>query len=115
MTATAPSGVVTFLFTDRFCSPILRVRPLGGRRTRTRCERCNGRLVSVAKDEVIDHLKPLTRRDYDDFSRCAECGRICRPGSHHATLVSLVQGVHHQTPIGRAVVDTARQVIEAFP
>src|SRR5258705_3509618 len=27
----------------------------------TRCVRCNGRLVAVSKEEVIDHLKPLTR------------------------------------------------------
>src|ERR1700752_240692 len=33
MTAAAPSGVVTF------CSPILRVRPVGGSPTRNRCGR----------------------------------------------------------------------------
>jgi uncharacterized protein with PIN domain len=59
----------------------------------TRCVRCNGRLLAVAKDEVIDHLEPLTRRYYNDFSRCAECGRIYWPGSHHAGLVSLVEGL----------------------
>src|SRR5246127_813430 len=42
----------------------------------TRCVRCNGRLVVAPKDEVIDQLEPLTRRYYDDFSRCAEGGRI---------------------------------------
>ena len=41
----------------------------------TRCVRCNGRLVAVAKDEVIDRLEPLDRRYYSDFSRCKECGR----------------------------------------
>jgi len=66
-------------------------------------------------DDRIDHREPLTRRDYDDFSRCAECGRIYRPGSHHKRLVSLIQGLHNQTLIGRPAVDTARQVIEAFP
>jgi uncharacterized protein len=59
----------------------------------TRCVRCNGRLIPVTKDEVIDHLEPLTRRYYDDFSRCAECGRIYWPGSHHARLVSLIEGL----------------------
>jgi uncharacterized protein len=57
----------------------------------TRCVRCNGRLLAVTKDDVIDHLEPLTRRYYDHFSRCAECGRIYWPGSHHARLVSLVE------------------------
>ena len=56
----------------------------------TRCVRCNGRLAAVSKDEVADHLEPLTRRYYEEFSRCPECGRIYWAGSHHARLVSLV-------------------------
>ena len=62
----------------------------------TRCVRCNGMLVRVAKDEVIDHLEPRPRRYYDDFSRCAECGRIYWPWSHHARLVSLVEGLRNR-------------------
>jgi uncharacterized protein with PIN domain len=62
----------------------------------TRCVRCNGRLATVTKDEVIDHLEPLTRRYYDEFSRCAECGRIYWPGSHHARLVGLVDRLRDQ-------------------
>jgi uncharacterized protein len=62
----------------------------------TRCVRCNGRLVAVTKDEVIDHLEPLTRQYYDDFSRCTECGRIYWPGSHRARLVSFVEGLRDQ-------------------
>lgn len=62
----------------------------------TRCLRCNGRLAAVTKDEVIGHLEPLTRRYYDEFSRCAECGRIYWRGSHHAKLVSLVDGLRNQ-------------------
>ncbi|MCW2686280.1 MAG: hypothetical protein JWR37_1170 [Mycobacterium sp.] len=62
----------------------------------TRCLRCNGRLVVVTKDEVIDELQPLTRRYYDDFSRCTECGQIYWPGSHHARLVGLVDGLRDQ-------------------
>ncbi|MGB8390757.1 Mut7-C RNAse domain-containing protein [Mycobacterium sp.] len=57
----------------------------------TRCVRCNGRLAAVTKDEVIDQLEPLTRRYYQDFSRCTECGRIYWPGSHYAKLVRLVE------------------------
>jgi len=62
----------------------------------TRCVRCNGRLVAVSKDEVIDHLEPLTRMYYDDFSRCTECGRIYWRGSHRARLVSFVEGLRNQ-------------------
>jgi uncharacterized protein with PIN domain len=62
----------------------------------TRCLRCNGTLAAVAKDEVIDHLEPLTRRYYEEFSRCTECGRIYWAGSHHSRLVSLVGRLREQ-------------------
>ncbi|HYB35634.1 MAG TPA: Mut7-C RNAse domain-containing protein [Mycobacterium sp.] len=62
----------------------------------TRCVRCNGRLAIVTKDEVVDHLEPLTRRYYDEFSRCADCGRIYWRGSHHGRLVSLVERLRAQ-------------------
>jgi uncharacterized protein with PIN domain len=59
----------------------------------TRCLRCNGRLAAVSKDEVIDRLEPLTRRYYDEFSRCTRCGQIYWPGSHYARLVCLVERI----------------------
>ncbi|OHV05317.1 Mut7-C RNAse domain-containing protein [Mycobacterium talmoniae] len=58
----------------------------------TRCVCCNGVLAAVAKAEVADVLEPLTRRYYHQFSRCADCGRIYWPGSHHARLLALVEG-----------------------
>jgi len=62
----------------------------------TRCIRCNGELIAVDKDEVIDRLQPLTRRYYSDFVRCAECSRIYWPGSHHAKLLHLVERLREQ-------------------
>lgn len=56
----------------------------------TRCVRCNGQLAAVAKEQVIDQLEPLTRRYYDEFSRCPECGRIYWAGSHFEKLSRLV-------------------------
>jgi uncharacterized protein len=62
----------------------------------TRCMRCNGTLAAATKDEVIDRLQPLTRKYYEDFSRCTECGQIYWPGSHHDRLVRLVDRLHDQ-------------------
>jgi uncharacterized protein len=62
----------------------------------TRCVRCNGELAAVSKDEVADHLEPLTRQYYEKFSRCPECGRIYWAGSHHARLVGLVERLREQ-------------------
>ena len=67
-----------------------RVAPL------TRCVRCNGRLDAVAKEEVMGRLEPLTRRYYDEFSRCADCGQIYWPGTHFARLTSLVDELLNQ-------------------
>jgi uncharacterized protein len=39
---------------------------------------------------VLDQLESLTRRYYDEFSRCADCGRIYWAGSHYARLLGLV-------------------------
>ncbi|ALI28836.1 hypothetical protein XA26_50410 [Mycolicibacterium fortuitum] len=39
---------------------------------------------------MIDQLEPLTRRYYDEFSRCPECGRIYWAGSHFDKLSRLV-------------------------
>ena len=62
----------------------------------TRCVRCNGRLAAVTKDDVMEHLEPLTRRYYQQFSRCAQCGQIYWPGSHHARLVNVVRRLTDQ-------------------
>jgi uncharacterized protein with PIN domain len=62
----------------------------------TRCLHCNGKLAAVSKDEVIDRLEPLTRQYYEEFSRCAECGRVYWAGSHHARLLSLVERLRDQ-------------------
>lgn len=56
----------------------------------TRCVRCNGQLAAVAKEQVIDQLEPLTRRYYDEFSQCPECGWIYWAGSHFDKLSRLV-------------------------
>jgi uncharacterized protein with PIN domain len=48
----------------------------------SRCVNCNGELIKVDKAEVIDQLEPLTRKYYDDFKICKDCGQIFWPGSH---------------------------------
>ncbi|XTP35746.1 Mut7-C RNAse domain-containing protein [Mycobacterium sp. TJFP1] len=62
----------------------------------TRCMRCNGELVAVEKDEVIERLEPLTRRYYSDFGRCTDCSQIYWPGSHHEKLLNLVERLRKQ-------------------
>jgi uncharacterized protein len=59
----------------------------------TRCLRCGGAVVAVAKDEVEDRLEPLTRRYYDTFRQCRDCGRVYWPGSHKVRLNATVDAI----------------------
>lgn len=59
----------------------------------TRCLACGDVLVPVPKAEVLDRLEPLTRQHYDEFHRCAGCGRVYWRGSHHARLADAVDAI----------------------
>ncbi|GAA3012282.1 Mut7-C RNAse domain-containing protein [Streptomyces drozdowiczii] len=56
----------------------------------TRCTACNGPLADADKDAVGPHLEHGTRRSYDVFAQCAECGRVYWRGAHHARLEAIV-------------------------
>ena len=62
---------------DRFAPPLA---PF------TRCPACNGVLRQVAKADVADRLEPGTRRTYQDFQQCADCGAVYWAGAHHDRL-----------------------------
>lgn len=54
-----------------------------------RCPRCNGKLVPVPKDQIIDQLLPLTRKYYNEFTQCQDCGKIYWKGSHFEHMQDL--------------------------
>ncbi|MER6087318.1 Mut7-C RNAse domain-containing protein [Streptomyces bluensis] len=56
----------------------------------TRCTACNGLLKEAAKDDVVDQLEGGTRRSYDVFAQCEECGRAYWKGAHHDQLETIV-------------------------
>ena len=56
----------------------------------TRCTRCNGELMAVDKQAVSERLEPKTRRYYDDFRICRDCGQVFWQGSHHVRMQELV-------------------------
>ncbi len=53
----------------------------------SRCIACNGLLLEVAKDAIIDRLLPLTKKYYHHFKQCSGCGKIYWHGSHHDKMV----------------------------
>jgi uncharacterized protein with PIN domain len=58
----------------------------------TRCTACGGVLAPVVKAEIAEELREGTRRSYDEFSRCAACGRIYWRGAHARRIDALVDG-----------------------
>ena len=69
-------------------------------RALSRCIRCNGMLTEVAKEQVAHRLEPKTRRYYDEFRICRDCGQIYWRGSHFRKMTALItdirQGAHHR-------------------
>ncbi|PRW63937.1 Mut7-C RNAse domain-containing protein [Actinopolyspora mortivallis] len=62
----------------------------------SRCVSCNGRLSGVSKDEVSARLESGTRRCYDTFARCVECGRVFWRGAHSPGLRRIVESARHR-------------------
>jgi uncharacterized protein len=64
----------------------------------TRCMKCNGLLVPVEKQDVIDEVEPGTARSYDDFLRCRGCGGVYWRGAHYEKLLALVEAARAPAP-----------------
>ncbi len=56
----------------------------------TRCTACNGLLAPASKADVADLLKPGTRRTYNAFARCPDCGRVYWRGAHGRRLQATI-------------------------
>ena len=59
----------------------------------SRCIPCNGCLVPVDKETVLERLEPLTRKYYESFHICEQCNRIYWPGSHQEKIVLFIRRV----------------------
>ncbi|HLU10222.1 MAG TPA: Mut7-C RNAse domain-containing protein [Oceanobacillus sp.] len=55
-----------------------------------RCTRCNNLLSPVEKASVEDRLTPETRKYYNDFRLCHQCGKIYWRGSHFERMDSFI-------------------------
>ena len=57
----------------------------------SRCIRCNGALQAVDKQSIEARLEPKTRKYFESFMRCSDCGQIYWQGSHHARSLRLIE------------------------
>ena len=74
---------------DRFAPPL---QPW------TRCPACNGLLGAVTKSEVEAVLPAGTRRCYDTFQRCLDCGKPYWHGAHGSRLQRIVDAAMRAAP-----------------
>jgi uncharacterized protein with PIN domain len=58
-----------------------------------RCLRCNGLLISVAKETICDRLPPRTQQHYDEFAVCQNCDNLYWQGSHYQRLQQFVDRI----------------------
>jgi len=58
-----------------------------------RCMKCNGLVETVRKETVLADLPQDTAQYYDEFHRCAACGRVYWKGTHHQRMEALMQQV----------------------
>ncbi len=58
-----------------------------------RCLRCNTLIEPVPKSAVLDRLPPRTRQHYEEFYRCAGCGRVYWKGGHWERMRAMLETV----------------------
>jgi uncharacterized protein with PIN domain len=56
----------------------------------TRCTSCGGQLEPAHPHEVASQLEPGTRRTYQHFARCTDCGHVYWRGAHAAALERVI-------------------------
>jgi hypothetical protein len=63
-----------------------------------RCLKCNGRLISVDKEDIVDRLNDDTRRFYDEFQICESCNQIYWKGSHYEHMEHFLEEILSSDP-----------------
>lgn len=59
----------------------------------SRCLVCNGELISVSKEEVLDQLPPHVQMHQHSFFRCYNCGKAFWKGSHYKRMEAFIDGL----------------------
>ncbi|MBD0331104.1 MAG: Mut7-C RNAse domain-containing protein [Chitinophagaceae bacterium] len=57
----------------------------------TRCVVCNGTLIAVAKEKVLDKININAIRYFDEFWQCNTCDRIYWKGSHYDRMMDVIE------------------------
>jgi uncharacterized protein with PIN domain len=58
-----------------------------------RCIPCNGLLVPISKEVIMDRLEPLTKKYYHSFHICEDCRKVYWPGSHQEKIYAFIDDI----------------------
>jgi Uncharacterized conserved protein len=61
-----------------------------------RCIRCNGMLEEVPKASILERLEPLTRKCFNEFYQCHDCGNIYWEGSHYERMQHFIKNLEEK-------------------
>ena len=64
-----------------------------------RCIACNGILMTINKEAVIDLLEPRTKQYFEKFKQCTDCGKIYWKGSHYDHMLGFIKWVREASLI----------------
>ena len=65
----------------------------------SRCMACNGLLERVDRGLVLEEVPPRVAGSYEEFSRCADCGKVFWRGTHWEGMKRLAEEMLGQLPV----------------
>ncbi|HUU28835.1 MAG TPA: Mut7-C RNAse domain-containing protein [archaeon] len=63
-----------------------------------RCLVCNGIIIKVAKETIVNRLPPETKLYYDEFYQCTACDKVYWKGSHHLKMKDFINKLGKKSP-----------------
>lgn len=58
-----------------------------------RCMSCNGLIINVPKEEVVERLEPKTKNYYNEFYSCSSCQKVYWKGSHYERMEEKIKNL----------------------
>ena len=62
-----------------------------------RCSDCNGIIKEVSKELILDKLQTGTKKYFNEFSQCTDCGKVYWQGSHFKKLRNFIEDLFNNS------------------
>jgi len=79
---------------DQQLSEVIRKFNLKGQfKPFSRCIACNGKILHVTKNRILDRIPVQVQLLFDEFFQCNVCGRVYWKGSHHQRMLEKIDSL----------------------